>query len=78
MKGEPLVSSSQRCFLRAKLSILSEGCPLDQNNPSTCPFHEIRNWSLKDRMTWFDGLGEEAILNINTYCRLCWATQKLG
>jgi hypothetical protein len=79
MKNKPLVSSSQKSFLRAKLLILSEACPLDQSNPSTCPFHEIKNWRLKERMAWFDKLSEDAILNINTYCRLCReAKTKLG
>jgi len=79
MKMEPLVTSSQRSYLRAKFSILSEDCPFDRGNPSVCPFHEIRNWSLKERMAWFDELSEEAILNIYTYCRLCLEVkEKLG
>jgi hypothetical protein len=79
MKNEPLVANSQRSYLLAEFSILSEACPLDQSNPSTCPFHEIRNWSLKERMAWFDELSEEAIVNIHTYCRLCWEVkEKLG
>ena len=79
MKNEALVTGSQRIHLRAKLCILSERCLSNQANPYTCPLHEIRNWSLKERMGWVDGLSEEAILNIYTYCRLCLEVrEKLG
>jgi len=65
-------SSSQKSYLRTEFSILSEACPLDQVNPSTCPLHEIRERYPKERMAWFDELSEEALLNIHTYCQLCW------
>ena len=68
MISESLVTSFQRCSLRAEFSILSEGCPFDQGNPSICPFHEIRERSQEERMAWFDELSDEAILTIYTYC----------
>ena len=71
MKSEPLVTSSQRSYQLADFSILSETCLFDQGNPSTCPMHEIRERSLKERLAWFDRLSEEARVNIHTYCQLC-------
>ena len=73
------IADTQRGYLRAEFSILSEACSLDQGNPRDCPFHEIRERSQKERMAWFDGLSEEAILNIHTYCQLCFEVkEKLG
>jgi len=77
VKKEPLVTASERSWLRAELSILSEVCPLDQGNQSACPLHEIRNWNLKEKMGWFEELSDEAILNIHTYCQPCLEIKKL-
>ena len=77
MRSKPLVTSSQRSFLRARFLILSEDCFRDQGNPSTCPFLEILGKSQKEKTAWFDGLNEEAILNIHTYCQLCWNKKKI-
>ena len=77
MSVEPLVTESQRCFLKVKLSILSEACPLDQSNPSTCPFHEIRERSHEERMAWLAELSDEALLNVHTICNLCWVNHPL-
>ena len=71
MSIEPLVDNSQRSYQRARFAILSEGCPFDDDNPATCPMHEIRERSLKERMVWFDELSEKAFLAIDTHCRLC-------
>ena len=76
MISDPLVTSFQRSCLRAEFSILSEDCLSKQANPYTCPFHEIREKSLKERMAWFDELSDEAILNMHTYCQLCWKKHK--
>ena len=76
MKNEPLISTSQRGYLRAEFSILADACPFDQGNPHDCPFHEVRNKSPQEILAWFDALTEEAILNIHTYCLLCLEVRK--
>jgi len=70
MNDEPPVPSSQRNYLRAKLVILSENCLLNSANPPACPFHEFGDRGQKERMAWFDGLSDEAVLNIYTFCQL--------
>jgi hypothetical protein len=70
------ITSTQKACLRTEFSILSEACSLDQGDPSTCPLHEIRARSLKERMAWFDELSELAILNIHTHCQLCWEKKR--
>jgi len=70
------ITATQRSFLRAKFSILSEVCPLDGHDPSTCPVHEIKEMSPEERMAWIDELDEEAAFHIYTYCRLCWETKQ--
>lgn len=73
MACELLITDSQRKHQKAELSlILSEDCPFDKNNPSTCVLHQIREKSLKKRMAWFDNLNEETIRQIHTSCQLCW------
>jgi hypothetical protein len=72
MKSEPLVAASQRQDLRDTGFVLSVCCPFDQGNPSSCPFHEMRERSREDRLAWFDEISEEASRSIHTYCQLCW------
>ena len=71
VKSEVLATCPQRSYLRAKFSILSEICPLDRGNPTTCPIYKVRKSSLKERLAWLDDLSEDTVLNIYTYCRLC-------
>ena len=79
MKTEKSIAGGQRSYLRAKLSILPEVCPRDEENPRDCPLDAARKADIEKRMAWFDGLNEEAILNIYTYCRLCLESKdKLG
>jgi len=70
------ITDSQRSFLRAKFSILSEVCPSDQHDPAVCPVHELKELSPEQRMAWIDALDEEAALKLYTYCRLCFETEK--
>lgn len=70
------ITSTQRTIFRTEFSILSEACPFDRDNPRDCPFHEIREESLKEKMAWFEELSEEAILNIHAYCQLCLEVRK--
>jgi len=75
----PLFSDSQRSYLRAKFLFLCDDCPVQQGNPSDCPFHNVRGKSTEEKMAWFDRLDAEAILNIHTYCQLCFEVkEKLG
>jgi len=79
MKNEALATGTHRSYLRAKFSVLSEICPLDRANPSNCPIHKVKKSSLEDRLVWLDGLSDDAVLNIYTYCRLCLEVKdKLG
>jgi len=58
---------------------LCDDCPVDPSNPSDCPFHNARQKNLEEKLAWFDHLSEEAILNIHTYCQLCFEVKdKLG
>ena len=76
MKIELSVAGPETSYLRGKFLILCEACPLDPTNTRACPFHDIRKGALRERMAWFDGLSEEAILSIQTYCRLCMEAKK--
>jgi hypothetical protein len=58
-------------YLRTELAILSEDCSIEQGNLCACPFHEITDRSLKERMAWLDELSDETIVNIHTYLKLC-------
>jgi len=66
------ITDTQRSYLRAKFSVLTEVCPLDGHDPSTCPVHEVKEKSPEERLAWIDALDEEAAFHIYTYCRLCW------
>jgi len=72
MKSEALLTGGQGSYLRDKIFILSVVCPFDQGNPCECPFHETEKRNLNKRMEWLNELSEEAILNFDTYCGVCW------
>ena len=72
MDDQPVATTAaQRAFLRTELSSYLDDCPLDNQNPPACPFHETRRKSLEERAAWLAGLSEEAILNLHTYCQIC-------
>jgi len=50
---------------------LSVECPFDGTNPCTCPLHEIRKKSLKERYEWAQKLSESDALNILTFHQVC-------
>jgi hypothetical protein len=74
MKIAKPVVGGKRSYLRAKLSVLPEICPHDEGRPCTCPLHAVRKTNVTKRMEWFDKLSDESVLNIYTFCRLCFET----
>ena len=76
MECETPVMSFHRIYQRAKLCILSEGCPFDPSPPSACRTHKRRKPSLKERGAWFDGLSDEVIVTLYTNCQRCSAAKE--
>ena len=72
MKREPLDTAAQRSFLMAKFSAFSEVCSLDRDEPSTCPFQQIREMGHEGSVAWINTLSDEAVLNIYTFCQHCF------
>jgi len=71
MKKEPLVTSSQRQYLRDKVFELSAACPFDHENPHECPLHPVRKMSLMERCKWLDELTNPQMLEVFTYHHKC-------
>ena len=76
MKSDPLVANYHGSYLQAKHMLIAGDWPHDHVNPRSCPFHDIRYWSLEEKMEWVDDLGKQAVLNIYHYCRLCSELRK--
>ena len=76
MKCKAPVTGFHRIYQRAKLCILSEGCPFDQSPPSACRAHKRSKPMLEDRAAWFDGLSDEVIVTLYSNCQRCSAAKE--
>jgi len=52
-------------------------CPLG-GNPEDCPLHEVRQWSLEDRLTWLESKTDKEVLELYTYPHQLPRTEKLA
>lgn len=44
---------------RITLVSLSVQCPVEGGNPKDCPLKPVREWPLRDRVSWVEALGVE-------------------
>ena len=48
---------------------LAVACPVDQDNPSDCPLHMLRQKAMRDRLAWVKSLANEDLRKIaTTHC----------
>ncbi|MCE0499454.1 MAG: DUF4339 domain-containing protein [Methylacidiphilales bacterium] len=59
--------------LQAKVLKLSLACPYDQSNPRTCPLHEVRKISWKEKCRWIDELSETSLRDLLIFHQKCLA-----
>jgi len=57
--------------LRLDLVGLSVECPFDGTNPCTCPLHEIRKKTLRERYEWAQKLNKSDALSILFFHQDC-------
>jgi len=64
-----------RNALQADLLGLSEACPYDHCNPKDCPLFLVRRMPPRDRLRWFNGLGEADLIYLAAYHHVCLNTR---
>ena len=65
------MSKSQRTSFEAQIFDLSEVCPFDGSNPCTCPWHEMRKKSQKEKYEWVHALSDESVLQLLAFHKQC-------
>ena len=45
-------------------------CPVG-DNPRDCPLHEVRKWSVEERLTWLESKTDEEVLELYNYHTNC-------
>lgn len=73
--AKSIKSRQPRNELRAEFLALSEACPFDHCNPHDCPLFLVRKLKPRDRLRWFDGLGEADLTYLAAYHHVCLATK---
>ena len=63
--------NSQRIAFETQILDLSESCPFDGSNPCTCPWHEVRDKSQKEKHEWVRALSDESLLQILAFHKQC-------
>jgi len=74
--GLKSTSRQRTAELRAELLPLAENCPVEAClNPEDCPLHMVRTMNAKQRLKWFNGLSEDGLSYLATYCHVCLNTR---
>jgi hypothetical protein len=55
---------------------LAVACPMNQDNPSQCPFHEWRQKSMNERYTWINSLSDGELRRLANHHCSCLATKE--
>ena len=67
--------SAPRKELRANLLALFEDCPFDHRNPEDCPLFKLRKMKPRQRVRWFNALGEKDLSFLAAYHQVCLSTK---
>ena len=66
-----VMSDSDRIAYQTRILDLADECPFSRETPCTCPWHEIRGKSRREKYNWVAALSDDRILELLAYHKMC-------
>lgn len=66
-----VIPESDRIAYQTRVLDLADSCPFSSTTPCTCPWHEIRGKSRREKYNWVAALSDDRILEILAFHKLC-------